>query len=38
MIAWAGALRLARGRTDPLDSPAHPRWPIGDMAMAEARR
>lgn len=38
MIAWAGALRLARGQTDPLDSPAHPRWPIGDMTMAEARR
>lgn len=35
MIAWVGALRLARGRSDPLDSPAHPRWPIGEPTVAE---
>jgi N6-L-threonylcarbamoyladenine synthase len=28
MIAWAGAERLSRGLSDPLDSPAHPRWPL----------
>jgi tRNA N6-adenosine threonylcarbamoyltransferase len=28
MIAWAGAERLALGRTDPLDAPVHPRWPL----------
>ena len=28
MIAWAGAERLARGLTDPLDAPVHPRWPL----------
>lgn len=36
MIAWTGALRLARGQTDPFDSPAHPRWPIGESAITEA--
>ncbi len=28
MIAWAGAERLARGLTDPLDAPVKPRWPL----------
>jgi N6-L-threonylcarbamoyladenine synthase len=28
MIAWAGAERLARGLTDPLDAPARARWPL----------
>jgi N6-L-threonylcarbamoyladenine synthase len=28
MVAWAGAERLARGLTDPLDAPARPRWPL----------
>jgi N6-L-threonylcarbamoyladenine synthase len=28
MIAWAGAERLKRGMTDPLDFKARPRWPL----------
>jgi N6-L-threonylcarbamoyladenine synthase len=28
MIAWAGAERFALGLTDPLDTPARPRWPL----------
>jgi N6-L-threonylcarbamoyladenine synthase len=28
MIAWAGAVRLARGLTDPLSAPARARWPL----------
>ena len=28
MIAWAGAERFAAGLTDPLDTPARPRWPL----------
>ena len=28
MIAWAGAERFAAGMTDPLDTPARPRWPL----------
>jgi len=32
MIAWAGAERLARGWTDPLDTPARARWPLDDTA------
>ncbi|MEA3066171.1 MAG: tRNA N6-adenosine threonylcarbamoyltransferase [Sphingomonadales bacterium] len=28
MIAWAGALRLEAGLTDPLDVPARARWPL----------
>ena len=28
MIAWAGAMRLARGWTDDLDAPARARWPL----------
>ncbi len=35
MIAWAGAERLALGLTDPLDSPARPRWPLDDKATAK---
>ncbi|SNZ19844.1 tRNA (adenosine(37)-N6)-threonylcarbamoyltransferase complex transferase subunit TsaD [Cohaesibacter gelatinilyticus] len=32
MIAWAGAERLALGMSDPLDSPAQPRWPLDPNA------
>ncbi len=32
MIAWAGVERLAHGLTDPLDSPARPRWPLDPNA------
>lgn len=35
MIAWAGAERLALGLTDPLDSPARPRWPLDNKAAAK---
>ena len=28
MIAWAGVERFAAGLTDPLDTPARPRWPL----------
>ena len=28
MIAWAGAMRLARGLTDDLAAPARARWPL----------
>ena len=34
MIALAGAERLARGLTDPLDAPARPRWPLDAAAAA----
>jgi N6-L-threonylcarbamoyladenine synthase len=34
MIAWAGAERFAAGRTDPLDVPARPRWPLDRSAEA----
>ncbi|MCC7266279.1 MAG: tRNA (adenosine(37)-N6)-threonylcarbamoyltransferase complex transferase subunit TsaD [Caulobacteraceae bacterium] len=34
MIALAGAERLARGLTDPLDAPARPRWPLDEAAAA----
>lgn len=33
MIAWAGAVRLARGWVDPLDVPARPRWPLDEGAL-----
>ncbi|MGV3651740.1 MAG: tRNA (adenosine(37)-N6)-threonylcarbamoyltransferase complex transferase subunit TsaD [Devosia sp.] len=33
MIAWAGAERLALGRSDGLDLPARPRWPLDDPGM-----
>ena len=32
MIAWAGAERFAAGLTDPLDTPARPRWPLDPAA------
>ncbi len=32
MIAWAGIERL--GQSDPLDTPARPRWPLDPMAEA----
>lgn len=32
MIAWAGAERLARGLSSPLDAPVHPRWPLDAAA------
>lgn len=28
MVAWAGAIWLARGRADPLDAPVRARWPL----------
>ena len=34
MIAWAGAERFAAGLTDPLDTPARPRWPLDPGAEA----
>jgi N6-L-threonylcarbamoyladenine synthase len=33
MIAWAGAERFALGLTDPLDTPARPRWPLDATAQ-----
>ncbi len=35
MIAWAGALRLAAGFRDSLETPARPRWPLEDIAPAK---
>jgi len=35
MIAWVGALRFARGETDPLDFAARARWPL-DASAAPA--
>jgi N6-L-threonylcarbamoyladenine synthase len=32
MVAWAGAERLARGLTDPLDTEAKARWPLDPQA------
>ncbi len=32
MIAWTGIESLKRGRHDPLDVPAKPRWPLDPMA------
>jgi N6-L-threonylcarbamoyladenine synthase len=34
MIAWAGMERFAAGLTDPLDTPARPRWPLDPEAEA----
>lgn len=34
MIAWAGAERLARGSSDPLDVKVRPRWPLDPSAPA----
>jgi N6-L-threonylcarbamoyladenine synthase len=36
MIALAGALRLRRGLSDPLDVPARARWPLDEAAAASA--
>ncbi len=36
MVAWAGALRLARGHSDPLDTPARARWPLDPEAEPAA--
>ena len=38
MIAWAGAERFAAGLTDPLDTPARPRWPLDPVGRGGARR
>jgi N6-L-threonylcarbamoyladenine synthase len=35
MIAWAGAERLALGRTDKLDVPPRARWPLDETAAAK---
>ncbi len=32
MVAWVGALRLAAGQSDPLDTPARARWPLDASA------
>jgi len=37
MIAWAGAERLNRGLSDPLDFAPKPRWPLESLATAEGR-
>jgi N6-L-threonylcarbamoyladenine synthase len=34
MIAWAAAERLARGLSDPLDTPPRARWPLGGADAA----
>lgn len=34
MIAWAGAERLARNLTDPLDFKPRPRWPLDSLAAS----
>ena len=31
MIAWAGLERLRLGASDPLDTPARPRWPLDEL-------
>jgi N6-L-threonylcarbamoyladenine synthase len=36
MIALAGAERLARGLTDPLDTPARARWPLDEASASAA--
>lgn len=33
MVAWAGAERLAAGKTDGLDFAARPRWPLDEQSM-----
>jgi N6-L-threonylcarbamoyladenine synthase len=33
MIAWAGLEHLRLGRSDPLDFPARPRWPLDQTAV-----
>jgi N6-L-threonylcarbamoyladenine synthase len=34
MIAWAGAMRLSRGRVDDLGAPVRARWPLDEGAPA----
>ncbi len=38
MIAWAGAERLALGLTDSLDAAPRARWPLDEIAAAQALR
>ena len=38
MIAWAGAERLVLGLTDTLDAPPRARWPLDEVAAANAPR
>ena len=38
MIAWAGAERLTLGLTDPLDAAPRARWPLDEVAAANAPR
>ena len=38
MIAWAGAERLALGLSDPLDIAPRARWPLDEIAAAQAPR
>jgi len=38
MIAWAGVERLALGLTDPLDVAPRARWPLDEIAAAQAPR
>jgi N6-L-threonylcarbamoyladenine synthase len=38
MIAWAGAERLALGLSDPLDAAPRARWPLDEIAAANAPR
>jgi N6-L-threonylcarbamoyladenine synthase len=38
MIAWAGAERLALGMTDTLETPPRARWPLDEIAAAQAPR
>ena len=35
MIAWVGGLRLLRGQSDELDTPARARWPLEEMKIHE---
>jgi N6-L-threonylcarbamoyladenine synthase len=38
MIAWAGAERLALGMTDTLEVAPRARWPLDEIAAANAPR
>ena len=35
MVAWAGVERYRLGLTDPLDTPARPRWPLDTLAAPD---
>ena len=35
MIAWVGGLRLLRGQSDELDTPARARWSLEEMKIHE---